>query len=81
MPGKHLVMVHYRAEHLAIHEWVYNAADVDHSRVVWAREILGQDQKPLFDYYHDRKVWAVEADEVPARVEPYRPGSEGTPRP
>jgi hypothetical protein len=29
------------------------------------------DLKPLMDYYHDRKVWVVDADEVPAEAEPW----------
>jgi hypothetical protein len=76
LPGNHLVIVRYTPEHHADYEWVYNAADIDRSRIVWAREVPGQDLKPLLDYYHDRKVWVVEADMIPAKVEPYRAGSE-----
>jgi len=71
-PGKHLMVVRYRPGHNFDQEWVYNAADIDHSRTVWAREIPGQDLKPLLDYYHDRDVWVVEPDAVPVRVAAYR---------
>ena len=37
-PGKHLVIVHYAPELFADHEWVYNDADIDGSKIVWARE-------------------------------------------
>ena len=41
-PGKHLVIVHSAPEHFADHEWVYNDADIDGSKIVWASEIPGQ---------------------------------------
>ena len=72
LPGNHLVIVRYAPEHNPGHEWVYNAADIDQAKIVWAREIPGMDLKPLMDYYHDRKVWVVDADEVPAEAEPFR---------
>jgi hypothetical protein len=70
--GLHLVIVHYSPERTIENEWVYNAADIDHSKIVWAREIPDRDLKPLLDYYHDRTAWSVDADASPPRLEPYR---------
>jgi hypothetical protein len=68
---KHLIIVRYTPNHDVLHEWVYNAADIDSSKVVWAREIPGRDLRPLLDYYRDRKVWLVEADAAPPHLEAY----------
>ncbi len=70
-PGRHLVLVHYRPDHDPQYEWVYNAANIDQAKVVWAREIPGQDPKRVLDYYPDREVWELEADRVPARLHGY----------
>jgi len=71
-PGNHLVVVRYAPSHFVGHEWVYNAADIDHSRIVWAREIPGRDLKPLLEYFKDRMVWVVEADALPPKLEEYQ---------
>jgi hypothetical protein len=71
MPGKQLVIVRYSSKHNIAIEWVYNRADVDGAKIVWAREIPGRSVKPLLDYYRDRKVWLLEADVSPVSLRPY----------
>jgi hypothetical protein len=70
-PGKHLIIVRYTPQHSTLREWVYNGADIDNSKVVWAREIPGVSLKPLLDYFHDRQVWLVEPDSTTPQLTPY----------
>lgn len=65
MPGRHLAIVRYGADHDAGQEWVYNRADIDRAKIVWAREIPGADMRPLLDYFKGREVWLVEPGEPP----------------
>ena len=70
MPGEHLALVRYGVS-IDSGEWVYNAADIDRAKVVWAREIPGMDVRPLLDYFRGRRVWLVEPDAIPPRMTPY----------
>ena len=75
-PGKHLVMVRYTEEHPADNEWVYNGADIDGSKVIWAREMDPEQDEKLFEYYKARKIWLVNADELFPSLLPYSPPKE-----
>ena len=70
-PGRHLAIVRYQPDHEILEEWVYNEADIDGSKVVWARDMGAEKNQELIDYYKDRRVWLVEPDEKPVRVTPY----------
>jgi hypothetical protein len=72
LPGQHLVIVRYgdNPEINRARELVYNAADIDHARIVWARD-MGTDNQELIRYFHDRRVWLVNGSESPPRLMPY----------
>jgi hypothetical protein len=73
MPGRHLVMVRYAANHDPKREveWVYNAADIDAAKVVWAREMDPASNARLVAYFKGRRVWLVEPDKRPVQLEAY----------
>jgi hypothetical protein len=61
-PGKHVVLVRYGPDHSVHEEWVFNAADIDASKVVWARDLPGEVNEKLFLYYPDRTIWLATPD-------------------
>jgi hypothetical protein len=71
LPGPQLAIVRYAPNHAPFDDWVYNAADIDRSRVVWAREMENQDNAKLLSYFHDRTAWLVEPDANPPAISPY----------
>ena len=71
IPGGHLVLVRYSKNHNSGEEYVYNEADIDHAKIVWAREIPGVELKPLLTYFRNRNVWVYEPDEDDSAVHPY----------
>jgi len=68
--GDHLILVRYGASHRADTEWVYNAADIDHAKVVWARDIGTRDNQELLQYFKNRRAWMLDPDASPLRLEP-----------
>lgn len=70
-PGQHLVIVHYNDRDVPSHDWIYNAADIDASKVVWARDMGREKDKELLRYYANRTVWYAERGDG-AVLRPYQ---------
>jgi hypothetical protein len=70
---RHLVIVRYGPKHHPNHEWVYNEADIDGARVVWAREIDPLQAHRLLQYFKDRQAWLadIDIDDIPQTLVPY----------
>jgi hypothetical protein len=73
-PGLHLVLVRYKAGHDEGLEWAYNDADIDASKVVWARDMGPAQDQELINYFQGRHIWWVEADDNPPQLTRYEPG-------
>ena len=74
MEGDHLVLVRYWKGHAWYKEWIFNEADIDGARIVWARELTPEANRRLLDYFEGRRVWLVEADREPPLLLPYEEG-------
>jgi len=72
LPGQQLVLVRYQAGHNPHEEWVYNAADIDKSKIVWARAMDTKSDQKLINYFSDRRVWLAEPDTKPPALIVYR---------
>jgi len=70
-PGPQLAIVRYKPGHNFFEEWVYNKANIDAAKVVWARELDDTSNRALIRYFHDRRIWLVETGSEPATVAPY----------
>jgi len=75
-PGQFLILVRYSADHLPDREWVYNRADIDDAKVVWARDMGPEKNKELLSYFKSREVWLLAPDSFPLKLVRYSPGSE-----
>ncbi len=70
-PGAHLVIVRFQPNHdFILDEWVFNNADIDDSKVVWARD-MGPENSELLRYFSRRQAWLVEPDYNPPRLRHY----------
>ena len=70
LPGQHVILVRYAPNFDLDRDWVHNGADIDDSKIVWARDMGPEKNQELLDYYRGRKFWTVQADESP-RLEAY----------
>jgi hypothetical protein len=71
--GKHLVIVRYAENHNVHDEWVFNGAEIDNAKVLWARELASEQNEKLFAYFKDRQVWLVTPDTDNTSLKPYSP--------
>jgi hypothetical protein len=60
IPGKHLVFVHYGPKHNWYDEWVFNDADLDSSKIVFARMCSPESDASLAAAMPDRAVWIAD---------------------
>ena len=75
-PGPQLVIVRYTDTHHDDEEWVHNAASVDTSKIVWARDGTPEDNARLLAYFHNRRVWFVEVAARSARLTAFSSSSD-----
>ena len=59
-PGRDLVIVSPTASDPGLHQWVYNAADIDDSEIVWAYDLGPAANARLIDYFRGRRIWALD---------------------
>jgi hypothetical protein len=70
---KDLVLVRYESTRYTDRfEWVYNAPDIDAAEVVWARELSERENQQLLAYFKDRRVWRLDPEARPLRLESLR---------
>ncbi len=70
--GSHLVFVLAHNEtNPSPFDWVFNAADIDASKIVWARDLGAAKNQELIDYYKGRTVWILDPADRHPRLMPY----------
>ena len=70
-PEHFLVIVRYAPDHNTNREWVYNEADLQQAKIIWARD-LGPETDALVKHFSDRRAVVVEPDRNPRAVVPYQ---------
>ena len=73
IPGQLLIFVRYLPQHIFQDEWVYNAAEIDASRVVWARDLGPDENQKLLRYYPSRIALLLETDFRQPKLSEYKP--------
>ena len=78
-PGGHLVFVKAKINEKNLFQWIYNDADIDASRIIWARDLGEARNAQLADFYHgSRTTWLVDPNVEPAQIIRYKPNTLAT---
>ena len=80
-PERQLVLVRYHPDHNALAEWVHNDADIDRSKVVWARDMGLAENEELLRYFKDRRTWLLIVEDRQPILAPYTSSQELNPNP
>ncbi len=73
MPDRQVVFVHYSASHDPATEWVYNCANLQTSKIIWARDMGKTANLELWSEFPGRRTWIVYPDQSSAFLESYNP--------
>ncbi len=79
LPGRQIVLTRYRPRHHPQLEWVYNSADIDSQKVIWARDLGPEMNDELLRYYGHPNAWLLKVDEVNPKLVPYPTGNDAPP--
>jgi len=69
--GKHLVIVEPKTDPNNLFQWIYNAANIDASPIVWARDLGPEKDQALIQYFRGRQIWRLNPNVEPASIVPY----------
>jgi hypothetical protein len=51
-------------------QWIYNDADIDGSRIVWARDMGADENTKLKEFFRERTVWRLDPNLADPRPVP-----------
>ena len=71
LSGKQLAFVQYKTTHWPMDQWVYNSADMNQQKVIWANDMGPNQNEQLMAHFRDRKAWLIQVDDSPVEVTPY----------
>ena len=77
--GSHLVFVHYAEDYTINDEWVYNAADIQAAKIVFAHDLGAKKNRQLVARYPGRSLWLVTVDAKEKRLQLYRAAERAGP--
>jgi len=74
--GGHLVFVRYDKSYSLFGNWVYNDADLNTARVIFAYDFDDEKNRALIARHHSRSVWLCKLTRGKYELVPYEPGKE-----
>jgi hypothetical protein len=76
LPGNQLVFVRYLPNHNPSDDWIFNRANLESAKVIWAWDMGAASNLQLMHQYSGRQAWLAEPDNKPATLVPYSVSSQ-----
>lgn len=70
LPGKYIAVVSYDESYNYHDEMIYNKADIENSKIIWAHDLGAEKNKALLNYYNNRKVLVIKISGSTFEVNP-----------
>ena len=70
LPNKYIAIVSYDKTYSTLFEIVYNEADIENSKLIWAYDLGAEKNKALLNYYSDRKILMIKVSGSQMEINP-----------
>ena len=70
LPGKYIAVVSYGSDYTVHDEIVYNKADIENAKLIWAYDLGEEKNKVLLSYYNNRKILRIKISGSQIKIKP-----------
>jgi hypothetical protein len=72
LPGNFIAIVSYDEDFTFLDEMVFNRADIENSKLIWAYDLGEEKNKALLDHYQNRQVLRIKVSDSSFEINPAR---------
>lgn len=71
LPDRYMAVVSYDINYDLHDEIVYNKADIENAKLIWAHDLSDEKNASLFEYYNNRKILMIRVSDSKVEIKPF----------